>query len=98
MSMILTPDNGPMGCLAPDDAMALSTAPSFLDVSSLVTAGRREDQWFPAYGRMPAQGGLSGTMRTCPGRGAALFTMHRRAGTHRQPAWSMDPGSAAHPA
>jgi hypothetical protein len=34
--------------------------------------------------------------RTCPGRGAAFFMMHRRAGTHRRVEWSMDPGSAAH--
>ena len=32
----------------------------------------------------------------CPGRGAALLALLRRAGTHRRPAWSMDPGSAAH--
>jgi hypothetical protein len=31
---------------------------------------------------------------TCPGRGAAFFTMHRRAGTHIS--LGMDPGSAAH--
>jgi hypothetical protein len=33
---------------------------------------------------------------TCPGRGAASFTMHRRAGTHREPTQSIGPGSAAH--
>jgi hypothetical protein len=35
--------------------MALSAAPLFLDVSALVTAGRREYQWFKAYGRMRAR-------------------------------------------
>src|ERR1700735_432971 len=59
---------------------ALDHALAFLDVLSLVTAGRREDQWFPAYGR------LRGDTKTCPGRGAASFTMRRRAGTHRQSA------------
>src|ERR1700722_8661188 len=59
---------------------ALDHAVAFLDVLSLVTAGRREDQWFPAYGRM------RGDTKTCPGRGAASFTMRRRAGTHRQSA------------
>jgi len=32
----------------------------------------------------------------CPGRGAAFFTMHRRAGTQDDAASTMDPGSAAH--
>jgi hypothetical protein len=39
---------------------------------------------------------MASEARTCPGRGAAFFTMHRRAGTHRHAAWSMDPGSATH--
>src|SRR5829696_206893 len=32
----------------------------------------------------------------CPGRGAAFFTMHRRAETHIAASQSMGPGSAAH--
>jgi hypothetical protein len=33
---------------------------------------------------------------SCPGRGAAFFTMHRRAGTQGDAASIMGPGSAAH--
>ena len=41
------------GRFAPGDALtALSTAPFASRCPGLVTAGRREDQWFPAYGRM----------------------------------------------
>ena len=32
----------------------------------------------------------------CPGRGAAFFTLLRRAGTHSNNKQRMDPGSAAH--
>jgi hypothetical protein len=34
--------------------------------------------------------------RSCPGRGAAYFTLLRRAGTQSRPSRTMDPGSAAH--
>ena len=33
---------------------------------------------------------------SCPGRGAAFFTLLRRAGTHSRASGTMDPGSAAH--
>src|SRR5216684_7597690 len=33
---------------------------------------------------------------SCPGRGAAFCTMHRRAGTQVDAECTMDPGSAAH--
>jgi hypothetical protein len=33
---------------------------------------------------------------SCPGRGAASFTLLRRAGTHSRASGTMDPGSAAH--
>ena len=40
--------------------------------------------------------GRESKFHSCPGRGAALFALPRRAGTHSRASGTMDPGSAAH--
>src|SRR6266851_8790343 len=40
--------------------------------------------------------GRESKFHSCPGRGAALFALPRRAGTHSRASATMDPGSAAH--